>query len=58
MFHPLYQFFLSRWRDPNLPEYDFDSDELVYRDNAGNEIKRERLDSLIINQACVNCQAE
>lgn len=44
LFHPLYQFFLSKWRDPNIPEYDFDSDELVYKDDSGNEVKREKLD--------------
>ena len=43
LFHPFYQFFLSKWRDPNIPEYDFDSDELIYRDISGNEVKRERL---------------
>lgn len=54
LFHPLYQFFLSKWRDPNIPEYDFDSDELIYRDNSGNEVKREKLDEMTINAACVN----
>jgi len=43
LFHLFYQFFLSKWRDPNIPEYDFDSDELIYRDISGNEVKRERL---------------
>ncbi|MBI3773209.1 MAG: hypothetical protein HY272_10990 [Gammaproteobacteria bacterium] len=42
LFHPFYQFFLSKWRDPNIPEYDFDSDELIYRDTSGNETKREK----------------
>ena len=53
MFHPLYQFFLLKWRDPGIPEYDFDSDELVYRDNSGNEVKREKLDEMTFNSACV-----
>ena len=53
MFHPLYQFFLLKWRDPGIPEYDFDSDELVYRDNSGNEVKREKLDEITFNAACV-----
>lgn len=44
MFHLFYQFFLSKWRDPNIPEYDFDSDELVYKDVSGNEVKREKLE--------------
>ncbi|WAC07955.1 MAG: hypothetical protein OS130_01785 [Thermodesulfobacteriota bacterium] len=43
LFHPFYQFFLSKWRDSNIPEYDFDSDELIYRDNSVNEVKREKL---------------
>ena len=46
MFHPLYQYFLSKWRDSNIPEYDFDSDELIYRDNCGNEIKRDKFNGL------------
>jgi len=36
-----YQYFLARWHDPNIPEYALDTDELIYRDNAGNEIRRE-----------------
>lgn len=54
LFHPLYQFFLLKWRDPNIPEYDFDSGELIYRDNSGNEVKREKLDEMTLNAACVN----
>ncbi|MEN6620866.1 MAG: hypothetical protein ABFD50_04900, partial [Smithella sp.] len=48
LFHPLYQYFLSKWRDPNIPEYDLDSDELIYRDDSGNEVKRETLDGMPI----------
>lgn len=44
LFHFFYQFFRSKWRDPNIPEYDFDSDELVYKDIFGNEVKREKLE--------------
>lgn len=43
LYHLFYQFFLSKWHDPNIPEYDFDSDELIYRDISGNEVKREML---------------
>ena len=57
MFHPLYQFFLSRWRDPTIPEYDFESDDLVYKDNAGNEVKREKLASATLNPTCVDGSA-
>lgn len=41
LYIPLYQYFLARWNDPGIPEYDFDTDELVYRDPAGNEVRRE-----------------
>jgi hypothetical protein len=30
-----------RWNDSAIPEYDLDTDELVYRDGSGNEVKRE-----------------
>lgn len=36
-----YQYFLIRWNNPDIPEYDFDTDELVYRDIGGNEVRRE-----------------
>ncbi len=42
LYVPFYQYFLARWDDPKIPEYDFDSDELVYRDLAGNEVRREK----------------
>lgn len=35
-----YEYFLRRWNDPDIPEYDLDRDELVFRDGAGNEVKR------------------
>jgi hypothetical protein len=37
-----YKYFLRYWNHPGLPEYDFDSNELVYRDSGGNEIKRDK----------------
>jgi len=37
-----YQYFLTRWNTPDVPEYDLDTDELVYRDMAGNEVRREK----------------
>ena len=37
-----YQYFLSRWDDGIIPEYDLDTDELVCRDPAGNETLREK----------------
>jgi hypothetical protein len=41
LYTPLYQFFLTRWNDPDIPEYDFETDELVHRDPAGREVRRE-----------------
>jgi hypothetical protein len=40
LYNPFYQYFLSRWNDPEIPEYDLDTDELVYRDRSGNEVLR------------------
>lgn len=39
-YNPLYQYFQTRWHDPSIPEYDLETDELVYRDITGNELKR------------------
>jgi hypothetical protein len=41
-----YQYFLNHWADPRIPEYDLETDELVYRDIAGNEEKRERIEEM------------
>lgn len=38
-----YQYFLQRWNNPSIPEYDLETDELVFRDQSGNEEKREKL---------------
>ena len=35
--------FLNYWNDTRHPEYDFDSNELVYRDSGGKETGRELL---------------
>ncbi len=42
LYVPFYQHFLNWWNNPAIPEYDLESDELVYRDAAGNEERRER----------------
>jgi hypothetical protein len=42
LYIPLYRYFLVRWQDASVPEYDLDTDELVYRDRGGNEMLRER----------------
>ena len=38
-----YQLFLSTWRKPEMPEYDFNTGDLIFRDDSGNEVKREGL---------------
>ena len=39
--YPLfYQYFIKRWESPEIPEYDFETDELVFRDSAGNVVGR------------------
>lgn len=42
LYIPLYRYFLTRWQETTIPEYDLDTDELVYRDLMGNETARER----------------
>jgi len=42
LYVPFYEYFLMRWNHPYLPEYDLNADELVYRDLAGNELRREK----------------
>ncbi|MBI5855770.1 MAG: hypothetical protein HZB35_11210 [Nitrospirae bacterium] len=43
--HGLYtlyaHYFMQRWESTEIPEYDLDTDELVYRGRNGNEIRRE-----------------
>jgi hypothetical protein len=44
--HGLYtlcaHYFVQRWGNPEIPEYDLDTDELVYRASNGTEIRRAR----------------
>jgi len=46
--HGLYtlyaHYFVQRWESAEIPEYDLDRDELVYRSRTGNEIRRERFE--------------
>jgi len=44
LYFPFYQYFLGRWNNPQIPEYDLETDQLVYRDMAGNEVRREKMD--------------
>ncbi len=46
LYVPMYRYFISRWLDPDIPEYDLDTDELVYRDQYGIEEKRERFNDI------------
>jgi hypothetical protein len=46
LYLPLFRYFLSRWHDPDIPEYDLDTDELVYRDGAGGEVRREKFNEM------------
>ena len=46
LYLPLYQYFLTQWNHPDIPEYDLESDELIYRNRGGNEVKREKFDDL------------
>lgn len=45
LYVPFYQYFLTQWNNHRIPEYDLESDELVYRDPAGNENRREKFRS-------------
>ena len=38
-----YDYFTKQWENPDIPEYDFQTDELVVRHGNGNEIRREPL---------------
>jgi hypothetical protein len=46
LYFPFYQYFLGRWTDPDIPEYDLETDELIYRDRSGNEMRREKLNEV------------
>lgn len=38
-------YFEQRWESIEIPEYDLETDELVYRSRTGHEIRRERFES-------------
>jgi len=38
-----YQYFLTMWESATIPEYDLETDDLIYRDAAGKEVRREKL---------------
>ena len=37
-----YQYFMERWESPEIPEYDLETDELVYQGSGGSEVRREK----------------
>jgi hypothetical protein len=43
LYVPFYMHFLDQWNQPDHPEYDFDTNEIVHRDKAGNEYGRAAL---------------
>jgi len=43
LYFPFYQYFFGKWNNSTIPEYDLETDELVYRDTAGNEARREKM---------------
>jgi len=53
--HGLYtlyaHYFQQRWESADIPEYDLDTDELVYRNRAGSEGRRERFESDALEEA-------
>lgn len=44
LYAPVYQYVLTRWENPGIPEYDLETDELVYKDMGGAEVRREKFD--------------
>jgi hypothetical protein len=40
LFAPFYKHFLNQWQDAHHPEFNFESNELIYRNGDGNEIRR------------------
>ena len=48
LFSLFYQYFVTRWFDVRIPEYDLETDELVYRDRAGQGVKREYFNEIVM----------
>lgn len=53
LFVPFYTYFLRCWTEGEHPVYDFDSNELIYRDDSGNEKRRTSL-GLPVNGHALN----
>ncbi len=46
LFELFYQYFINEWFKRDIPEYDLDTDELVYGDKTGNEVRREKFNEV------------
>lgn len=58
LYNPFYQYFLDRWRDPSVPEYELETDELVYRDRQGNEVHRQKFNEVVMEAGERDAPAE
>ncbi len=43
-------YFQQRWHDADIPEYDLETDELVYRTRSGDEVRREPFEPELIEK--------
>jgi hypothetical protein len=50
-----YQYFTRRWESSEIPEYDLDTDELVYRESTGKEMRREKFPKRFGNSPLTFC---
>ena len=50
-----YQYFTRRWESSEIPEYDLETDELVYRESNGKEMRREKFPKRSCNSPLSFC---
>jgi hypothetical protein len=59
--HGLYtlyaHYFDQRWQSIEIPEYDLDTDELVYRNRTGGEVRREQFEVQSVEEADTYAEA-
>jgi hypothetical protein len=59
--HGLYtlyaHYFDQRWQSIEIPEYDLDTDELVYRNRTGGEVRREQFEIQSVEEADTYAEA-
>jgi hypothetical protein len=48
LYTPFYEYFLMRWRDSNIPEYDLDTDEIIHRDAQGTGGEKKGRESCLL----------